>query len=145
MSGARQAVTPPTPAPGTEARPAGPSGRRRKAFDNAGTTSIGGSILDLFADDAQVMVPKWGLATGKKEIGQLFTGIAGTLRSVQHHYAEFTWIFTGSDVVVAEGASHGEHQDGPWGAGVPEWGGPLVRRLRDPRLVDPALLHLPGP
>jgi hypothetical protein len=23
--------------------------------------------------------------------------------------------------VVCEGTSHGEHQDGPWRAGVPEW------------------------
>ncbi len=36
-----------------------------KAFDNGGVTSTGGSILDLFADDAQVAFPKWGLATGK--------------------------------------------------------------------------------
>src|SRR4051794_25013368 len=93
-----------------------------KAFDNAGTTSAGGSILDLFADDAQVMFPKWGLTTGKEEIGQLFTDIGSTLTSIQHHYAEFTWIFSGSDMVVAEGTSHGEHKDGPWRAGVPEWG-----------------------
>jgi hypothetical protein len=53
-----------------------------KAFDNAGTTSTGGSILDLFADDAQVMFPKWGLATGKEEIGQLFTDIGSTLSSI---------------------------------------------------------------
>jgi hypothetical protein len=36
-----------------------------KAFDRAGVTSDGGSILDLFADDAQVYFPKWGVATGK--------------------------------------------------------------------------------
>jgi hypothetical protein len=40
-----------------------------KAFDNAGTTSTGGSILDLFAEDAQVMFPTWGLASGKEQIG----------------------------------------------------------------------------
>ena len=57
-----------------------------KAFDHAGTTSTGGSILDLFADDAQVMFPKWGLATGKEQIGQLFTDVGSTLVSVQHHY-----------------------------------------------------------
>lgn len=34
-----------------------------KAFDNGGVTSTGGSILDLFADEAQVYFPKWGLAT----------------------------------------------------------------------------------
>jgi hypothetical protein len=92
-----------------------------KAFDNAGTTSTGGSILDLFADDAQVMFPKWGLATGKDQIGQLFTDIGSTLVSVQHHYSEFTWVFSGSDLVVVEGTSHGEHKDGPWRAGVPDW------------------------
>ena len=43
-----------------------------KAFDNAGVTSNGGSILDLFADDAQIFFPKWGLATGKDEIGTAF-------------------------------------------------------------------------
>ena len=33
----------------------------------------------------------------------------------------FNWIFSGSDLVVCEGTSHGEHKDGPWRAGVPEW------------------------
>ena len=79
-----------------------------KAFDNGGTTSTGGSILDLFADDAQVYFPKWGIAEGKEQIGKLF--------------ASFNWIFSGSDTLVAEGTSYGEHQDGPWRAGVPEWG-----------------------
>jgi hypothetical protein len=61
-----------------------------KALDNGGTTSTGGSILDLFADDAQVAFPKWGLATGKEEIGRLFTDVGGTFLSLQHHYAEST-------------------------------------------------------
>ena len=26
------------------------------------------------------------------------------------------------DTIVAEGTSFGEHQDGPWRAGVPDWG-----------------------
>ena len=51
-----------------------------KAFDNKGVTSSGGSIMDLFADDAQVFFPKWGLATGKTQILQLFTDFgAGAL------------------------------------------------------------------
>jgi hypothetical protein len=93
-----------------------------KAFDNGGTTSSGGSILDLFADDAQVCFPKWGLATGKEEIGTLFGDVGATLRSIRHDYATFNWIFTGSDVLVCEGTSAGEHQDGSWRAGVPDWG-----------------------
>ena len=93
-----------------------------KAFDNGGVTSSGGSILDLFAPDAQVYFPKWGLATGRDQIGKLFGDVGGTLKSIVHHYSHFNWIFSGSDLVVCEGASHGEHNDGPWRAGVPEWG-----------------------
>lgn len=92
-----------------------------KAFDNRGVTSTGGSILDLFAEDAQVYFPKWGLAEGHDQIGQLFADIGGSLKSITHHYAHFNWIFSGSDHVVCEGTSHGEHNDGPWRAGVPLW------------------------
>lgn len=92
-----------------------------KAFDNGGVTSDGGSIMDLFADDAQVYFPKWGLATGKDEIGQLFGDVGGTIESILHHYSHFNWIFSGSDMVVAEGTSEGVHRDGPWRAGNPEW------------------------
>jgi SnoaL-like domain len=93
-----------------------------KAFDNAGKTSDDRSILDLFADDAQVYFPKWGLATGKDEIGRLFTDVGGTLKSIRHDYAAFNYIFSGQDHVVVEGTSYGEHRDGPWRAGVPDWG-----------------------
>lgn len=92
-----------------------------KAFDNDGVTDEH-EILDLFANDAQVYFPKWGLATGRDEIGRLFTEVGSTLKSIQHHYADFNWVFSGGDVVVCEGTSHGEHRDGPWRAGVPEWG-----------------------
>ena len=93
-----------------------------KAFDNAGVTSDGGSILDLFADDAQVYFPKWGIARGKEQIGKLFGDVGGTLKSIVHHFSHFNWIFSGEDLVVCEGTSHGEHQDGPWRADVPEHG-----------------------
>ena len=92
-----------------------------KAFDNKGVTSSGGSILDLFAADAQVYFPKWGLATGHGQIGQLFADVGGSIKSIVHHYSHFNWVFSGSDTIVCEGTSHGEHQDGPWRAGSPEW------------------------
>ena len=113
-----------------------------KAFDNKGVTSNGGSILDLFADDAQVFFPKWGLATGKQQIGQLFTDFGGLLRHILHDYATFNFIMTGTDTFACEGTSWGTHQDGSWRAGVTH-AGPLVRRVRSARLPDPALLHLP--
>ncbi|MGO8915209.1 MAG: nuclear transport factor 2 family protein [Stellaceae bacterium] len=93
-----------------------------KAFDKGGVTSTGGSILDLFADDAQVYFPKWGVASGKEQVGKLFTEVGGTIKSIEHHYASFNFIFSGSDYIVCEGTSHGEHRDGPWRAGVPEHG-----------------------
>jgi hypothetical protein len=78
-----------------------------KAFDNAGKTSSGASLLDLFADDAQVFFPKWGLATGKKQIGQLFADFGGLIKSILHDYATFNWII---------------HQDGSWRAGASHGG-----------------------
>jgi hypothetical protein len=99
-----------------------------KAFDNGGTTSTGGSILDLFAEDAQVFFPKWGLADGKAEIGKLFGDVGATITRIVHHYSHFNWVFSGSDVVVCEGTSHGVHRDGPWPPPSPrpgdeaEWG-----------------------
>jgi hypothetical protein len=89
-----------------------------KAFDNKGVTSSGGSILDLFADDAQVFFPKWGLANGKDQIGQLFTDFGGGIKHILHDYAAFNWIMTGTDVFAVEGTSAGEHKEGPWRAGV---------------------------
>src|SRR6187551_413460 len=89
-----------------------------KAFDNKGVTSSGGSILDLFADDAQVFFPKWGLATGKPQIAQLFTDFSALLRHILHDYGSFNWVMTGSDVLACEGTSAGAHIDGEWRAGV---------------------------
>jgi len=88
-----------------------------KAFDKSGVTSNGGSILDLFADDAQVYFPKWGLATGKEQIGRLFGDVGGTIKSIVHDYATFNWVMTGTDTFGSDGTSSGEHQDGAWRAG----------------------------
>ena len=93
-----------------------------KAFDNKGVTSSGAGILDLFADDAQVFFPKWGLATGKKQIGQLFADFGGLIESILHDYATFNWIMTGSDIFACEGTSAGVHRDSAWRAGVTHGG-----------------------
>ena len=89
-----------------------------KAFDNGGVTSTGGSLLDLFADDAQVYFAKWGLANGKEEIGRLFTDVGGTITAIRHDYSAFNYIMSGGDVFVVEGTSYGSHKDGEWRAGV---------------------------
>ena len=127
-----------------------------KAFDRGGQTSSGGSILDLFADDAQVYFPKWGLASGKDQIGKLFGDVGGTIKAIEHHYAHFNWVFSGSDTLVCEGTSHGEHQGGPWRAGVARvlpgrrgtdrraprpQGGPVLRHRTPRRLSPPSRPH----
>jgi hypothetical protein len=66
--------------------------------------------------------PSGDWARGTDQIGQLFGDIGGTLESIVHHYAEFNWVFSGGDTIVAEGTSHGVHRDGPWRAGVPDSG-----------------------
>jgi len=93
-----------------------------KAFDAGGVTSTGGSILELFAADAQVYFPKWGIANGREEIGRLFAELGGQFRYVVHHIAYYNWIFSGSDLLAVEGTTHGEHIEGAWRAGVVEHG-----------------------
>ena len=115
-----------------------------KAFDNGGVTSTGGSILELFAEDAQVSFAKWGLAKGKEQIGQMFGDVGATLKSIKHDYASFNWIMTGTDLFAVRGH---ELRRAP-GRRVARRGDarrPLVRRVRGARLPDPALLHLPRP
>src|SRR5437763_5435938 len=48
-----------------------------KAFDNGGVTSTGESILELFAPDAQVAVPKGGIANGRGGTGGVSGGVGG--------------------------------------------------------------------
>ena len=88
-----------------------------KAFDNKGVTSTGGSIMDLFADDAQVFFPKWGLATGKKQIGQLFTDFGAGIKSILHDYATFNWTRPAPTSSLSK-ARASRSKDGPWRAGV---------------------------
>jgi ketosteroid isomerase-like protein len=91
-----------------------------KAFDNAGVTESGGSILELFTEDAQVYFPKWGVARGRDEIGRMFGDVGATLKSILHDYDTFNYVMTGTDTFAVEGTSVGEHRDGAWKAGEPE-------------------------
>src|SRR5258705_4309425 len=93
-----------------------------KAFDNAGVTDSGGSILELFAEDAQVYFPKWGVAKGRDEIGRMFGDVGGTLKSILHDYDAFNYVMTGTDTFAIEWTSVGDHRDGSCKAGEPEHG-----------------------
>lgn len=81
-----------------------------------------GEIIELFADDAQLYFPKWGVAQGREEIQQLLVDISEPIQHIEHHVDDITWILSGTDLLVAEGTSHGQHADGHWQAGNPDWG-----------------------
>jgi hypothetical protein len=54
-----------------------------------GVAPDGRNILELFAEDAQVYFPKWGIATGHTQISELFADLGERLISITHDYAHF--------------------------------------------------------
>jgi ketosteroid isomerase-like protein len=83
-----------------------------KRFDH------GGDVLELFADDADVYFPKWGVAHGKEEIGRMF-GDVGQLFSAISHHPEYLKYIVEEDMVVVEGMTSGIAADGAaWRMGV---------------------------
>jgi ketosteroid isomerase-like protein len=92
--------------------------RKTVALEYLKRLDRGEAFFDLFAEDAQLYFPKWGLANGKEEIKQAFSDIAGILKAIRHDYAYFNYIINGDQVVV-EGTSSGMTADGvEWRAGV---------------------------
>ena len=63
------------------------------------------------------------MATGRDQIGKLFGDVGGTLKSIAAPLlASSTGCSRAATWWSCEGTSHGEHSDGAWRAGVPEWG-----------------------
>src|SRR2546421_11456603 len=83
----------------------------------------GGDVLALFADDADVYFPKWGVARGKDEIARCFGDVAQLFTSILHH-PEYLKMVVQEDVVVAEGITSAVSADGVnWRAGGTHGGG----------------------
>jgi SnoaL-like protein len=75
-------------------------------------------FFDLFADDAQVYFPKWGLADGREAYERLFADLGSIGGGIKHDYAYFNYICQG-DTLVVEGTSAGTTAAGvEWRAGV---------------------------
>lgn len=92
--------------------------RKSVALEYLKRLDNGGDIFELFAADAQVFFPKWGIANGDTEIKELFGGVGAILASVRHDYAYFNYVHHG-DTLVVEGTSSGRTADGTtWRAGV---------------------------
>lgn len=78
----------------------------------------GEDILGLFDDHAEVYFPKWGLATGRKEIEELFSDLLGILSEVKHDIV-YANIVQQGDLVVVEGTTYGKTKNGiEWRAGL---------------------------
>jgi ketosteroid isomerase-like protein len=89
--------------------------RKGIVLEYFGRLDSGGDFLGLFADDARVFYPKWGIATGSDEIEAMFGDVAALVTSMSHDYETFNYVVDG-DVVVVEGTSTGETADGTtWG------------------------------
>lgn len=71
----------------------------------------GEELLDLFAEDARVFFPKWGVAYGHDEIGEMFGDLGKIVNGLSHDYEYFNYV-TDGDTVVVEGTSTGEAADG---------------------------------
>lgn len=96
--------------------------RKSVALEYLKRLDRGEGIFDLFADDAQVYFPKWGLANGREEFEKLFVDLGTILSGIRHDYAYFNYIVAGDSVVV-EGTSYGTTADGTeWRAGVTQAG-----------------------
>jgi ketosteroid isomerase-like protein len=92
--------------------------RKSVALEYLKRLDRGENIFDLFAEDAQVFFPKWGIANGKAEIERLFSDLGTLLKGIRHDYAYFNYIIQGDQVVV-EGTSSGMTADNiEWRAGV---------------------------
>jgi len=92
--------------------------RKSVALEYLKRLDRGEGFFDLFADDAEVYFPKWGLATGREEFEKLFQDLGSLLSSIRHDYAYFNYIIQG-DFVVVEGTSYGKTKDDrEWRAGV---------------------------
>lgn len=71
----------------------------------------GGDLLELFAEDARVYFPKYGIATGRDAIGEMFGDLGSVVNALSHNYETFNYVING-DMVVVEGTSTGETADG---------------------------------
>jgi hypothetical protein len=78
----------------------------------------GEDVIDLFDAKARVHFPKWGIASGKEQIRQLFSDLGTIIKTITHHHAYLN-VIVKDDFVVVEGASNGTTVDGvQWRAGI---------------------------
>lgn len=85
--------------------------RKAIALDYFRRLDSGGDVLELFAEDARAYFPKYGIATGRDAIGDMFADLGSVVNELSHDYETFNYVIDG-DMVVVEGTSSGETAEG---------------------------------
>lgn len=68
-------------------------------------------LLNLFTDDVEIFVPKFGYRYGKTAIKQFVAGLSRALKSIQHYPDEYHYYSSG-DTIIVEGRETGILKDG---------------------------------
>jgi ketosteroid isomerase-like protein len=77
----------------------------------------GQDMTELFAEDAELYFPKWGVARGIDEIHRLWSQVGVLYREIRHYTEYLNFVF-GEDLIFVEGLSNGVAGDGtPWHGG----------------------------
>lgn len=85
--------------------------RKSVASEYLKSLDYGRDFFHLFAEDAEVFFPNWGVARGAVEYKRLFSDLGALVAEFIHHHAYINWIIQG-DMVVAEGSSEGKLKTG---------------------------------
>ena len=94
-----------------------------KAFDNGGVKTGTGAASSICSPRTRRSISRNGALPPARSRSARCSATSAVPSSRSYiTYSHFNWIFSGSDLVVCEGTSQGEHRDGPWRAGVPEHG-----------------------
>lgn len=92
--------------------------RKSVALEYLKRLDRGDDIFELFADDAQLYFPKFGVVDGVQAVKNVFASVGEIIAAVKHDYANFNYIHQG-DVVVVEGTNSGRTTNGrEWRAGL---------------------------
>ncbi len=85
--------------------------RKSIASEYLKSLDYGRDFFHLFAEDAEVFFPNWGVARGAAEYKRLFSDLGAIVEDFRHHHAYINWIIE-DDMVVAEGSSEGKLKSG---------------------------------
>ena len=116
-----------------------------KAFDRGGQTSDGSSILDLFADDAQVYFPSGASPRARSRSASCSATSAAPSRGSSTTSPSSTGSSPARTCWCARGPATASTATARGARACRSGARPVVRRVRDPGLPDPAGVHLPGP